>query len=81
MIFKKTGLPIAPQSDKRTRLAFVARLHKQLLQSKSATVPSRSRYGEARRNRTVIGIQSLATTYICCLGRKNGRDQKSFSLF
>ena len=68
MIFKKTGLPIAPQSDKRTRLAFVARLHKQLLQSKSATVPSRS-YGEARRNRTVIGIQSLATTYICGLGR------------
>ena len=51
MIFKKTGLPIALQSDKRTRLAFVARLHKQLLQSKSATVPSRSRYGEARRNR------------------------------
>jgi len=31
MIFKKTVLPIAPQSDKRTRLAFVARLHKQLL--------------------------------------------------
>ena len=61
MIFKKTGLPIAPQSDKRTRLAFVARLHKQLLQSKSATVPSRSRYGEARRNSSQIDIRKLIT--------------------